>query len=214
MTNQQLTKIKLDFVNLIPEIIKQFPKFGQIYSKIKPLNYSQINFATVNQISISKIKFETYNIEVCERFIALYNEILKKIFTDNLTIGVFNVYRSLTDQFELWLKGRYISGDIITKALPGESMHNYGCAVDFVFYIKNKGWSWDSKLNWKLIQNTAKQFEFKVFDWDKPHVELQLPEIIEIRNELVRFIAKKIKEFGLNPLLGRQKIPNYLKDLK
>ncbi len=42
-------------------------------------------------------------------------------------------YRSPEEQAELYALGRTKPGKIVTKAKPGQSAHQWGCAVDFIW---------------------------------------------------------------------------------
>lgn len=47
-------------------------------------------------------------------------------------------YRSYGEQMELWKQGRLKPGPIVTNAKGGQSQHNFGLAVDFVFDMDPK----------------------------------------------------------------------------
>lgn len=46
--------------------------------------------------------------------------------------------RSLTEQAALYAQGRTTPGRIVTNAQPGQSAHNYGCAIDVVPIVNGK----------------------------------------------------------------------------
>ncbi len=53
--------------------------------------------------------------------------------------------RSGVEQAALYAKGRSEPGPIVTKAMPGQSAHQYGLAIDFVIIDAGKAdWSGDS----------------------------------------------------------------------
>jgi len=85
-------------------------------------------------------------------------------------------FRSLERQTELYNQGRTTPGAIVTNAKAGESSHNYGVAVDFVF--RKEGYNASSSL-WELLGKVgrAQGFEWGG-DWkgfvDKPHFEMRL----------------------------------------
>lgn len=41
-------------------------------------------------------------------------------------------YRTYVEQMQLWAKGRTQGTKVVTNAMPGESSHNFGLAIDFV----------------------------------------------------------------------------------
>ncbi len=54
---------------------------------------------------------------------------------------LFEGFRSLDRQAELYAQGRTRPGHIVTHTRPGRSIHNYGLAIDMVLFINGK-WSW------------------------------------------------------------------------
>ena len=77
----------------------------------------------------------------------------------------------------LYSKGRIISGNIVTYALPGISYHNYGLAVDVCEYKNGKPF-WHTK-NWAVIGSIGKKHGLIWGgDWkrlvNKPHFQLKL----------------------------------------
>lgn len=50
--------------------------------------------------------------------------------------------RSNAEQAALYAQGRTVPGKIVTKALPGQSAHNYGLAIDIVPIVNGKA-DWD-----------------------------------------------------------------------
>lgn len=86
-------------------------------------------------------------------------------------------YRTFDRQTELYNQGR--NGDtrpIVTNARAGESYHNYGVAVDFVF--RREGYNAGSTL-WQLLGAVGKRQGFEWGgDWqgfvDRPHFQLRL----------------------------------------
>jgi len=63
-----------------------------------------------------------------------------------LKVYLFEGYRTLERQAQLYAQGRTIPGRIVTNARAGLSMHNYGIAADLVFDGSPKEgiqWSWD-----------------------------------------------------------------------
>lgn len=91
-------------------------------------------------------------------------------------VRIVEGYRSLERQQELYNQGRLNSGKIVTNAKPGQSMHQYGIAVDYVF--RKEGYN-ASDSQWQLLGAVGK---LHGFDWggdwtgfiDKPHMEMSL----------------------------------------
>lgn len=93
---------------------------------------------------------------------------------------VFETFRSPNRQLELFRKGS-------TKALPWQSAHQFGLAVDFVPVIDRdeahrlgdmigekvlEGWSWHSSHDWTFLKKSAEHHGLTVpIEWDKAHVQ-------------------------------------------
>jgi len=91
-------------------------------------------------------------------------------------VRVVEGFRSLERQKELYEQGRTTPGAVVTNAKAGESFHNYGVAVDFVF--RKEGYNASSAL-WNLLGKVGKLQGFEWGgDWkgfkDRPHFELPL----------------------------------------
>lgn len=103
------------------------------------------------------------------------NEILRSMDLLGMPMRITEGYRSIARQNELYAQGRTTKGNIVTQAKGGESLHNYGVAVDFVFL---KGYDVPES-QWNMFGTVAVS---KGFEWggswkgfvDKPHVEMRM----------------------------------------
>lgn len=50
----------------------------------------------------------------------------------DLTIRIVSAYRSMEEQEKIYAQGRTAPGEVVTKAIPGSSYHQYGLAADIV----------------------------------------------------------------------------------
>lgn len=67
----------------------------------------------------------------------------------DITIRVVQGLRTIAEQDALYAQGRTKPGPKVTNARGGSSYHNYGLAIDFAFFVKDKGnISWDVKKDW------------------------------------------------------------------
>ena len=73
--------------------------------------------------------------ERIERFIELCKE-------NNIDLLVTSTYRDNESQEALYEQGRTTPGKIVTNAKPGDSYHNWRCAVDVVPLVNGKP-NWD-----------------------------------------------------------------------
>lgn len=89
--------------------------------------------------------------------------------TGNAKIRVTQSLRSFKEQDELYAIGRTKSGKKVTNAKAGQSIHNYGLAVDICLMIDGKTTSWDTAKDWDNDQ-VADWYEcvkiFAKYGWD------------------------------------------------
>jgi len=85
------------------------------------------------------------NVQVrVEKFIELCDE-------EGIDLLITSTYRDNESQGELYEQGRTRPGKVVTNAKPGESWHNYRCAIDVVPLINGKP-NWDgSDPIWETI---------------------------------------------------------------
>lgn len=65
--------------------------------------------------------------------------------TGKAKIRITDGYRTIEEQNLLYAKGRTALGKKVTNAKGGQSIHNYGFAVDMCLIIDGKTASWDTK---------------------------------------------------------------------
>jgi peptidoglycan L-alanyl-D-glutamate endopeptidase CwlK len=59
-------------------------------------------------------------------------------------VRVVQSIRTFAEQAALYAQGRTTAGKIVTNAKAGQSIHNYGLAIDFALLIDDKVISWDT----------------------------------------------------------------------
>lgn len=95
-----------------------------------------------------------------------------------INVMVTSGYRSFEEQNELYAQGRTKPGDIVTKAKGGQSLHNYGLAVDLVPLDANGQPNWNaSESTWQKIGAAGKKQGLEWGgDWtsfkDRPHFQM------------------------------------------
>jgi peptidoglycan LD-endopeptidase CwlK len=109
------------------------------------------------------------------------NQLIQTLGDNGLYFGAFMGLRTFEEQDALYAQGRTTPGNQVTKARGGESLHNFGLAVDLVEDgDPNKAgiqWSWANNADYiKLGKYTAQAgLEWGGF-WksfkDYPHVEI------------------------------------------
>lgn len=103
--------------------------------------------------------------------------------TSHSEIRIVQGFRTFAEQTVLYAQGRTTPGKKVTNAKAGESMHNYGLAIDFALLIDDKEISWDLKKDWdgdKVADwmEVVKVFKDAGYTWggqwkftDNPHFE-------------------------------------------
>lgn len=104
--------------------------------------------------------------------------------TGNAKVRITQTLRTFEEQDELYATGRTKPGKKVTNAKAGQSIHNYGLAVDICLIIDGKTASWDTAKDWdndKVADwyECVKIFAKHGWDWggnwktfkDLPHFE-------------------------------------------
>ncbi|SHK69449.1 M15 family metallopeptidase [Epilithonimonas mollis] len=77
----------------------------------------------------------------------IINECNKRL-TGRSQVRISQGLRTDAEQTALYSIGRTTAGRKVTNAKAGQSIHNYGFAVDIVLIIDGKTASWDTKADW------------------------------------------------------------------
>lgn len=92
-----------------------------------------------------------------------------KALTGKAKIRVTQALRTIKEQEDLFAIGRTKHGKKVTNARGGQSIHNYGFAVDICLVIDGKTASWDTAKDWDNDQ-VADWYEcvkiFAKYGWD------------------------------------------------
>ncbi len=115
-------------------------------------------------------------------------EVISQSYREQIPVQISSGFRTFSEQAVLFGQGRpgYVwkgknygkSGKIVTHAEPGQSVHNYGLAIDY-FIVSKDGREalWEVNQDWKKTAQIAKNLGFSWGgDWssfkDFPHLEL------------------------------------------
>ncbi|MFC8563874.1 peptidoglycan-binding protein [Peribacillus frigoritolerans] len=116
-------------------------------------------------------------------------EMVKRAYQEGIFVQISAGYRSMEEQAKLYGQGRLgyiydgknysdLSKPRVTKAMPGQSYHNYGLAIDY-FIVSDDGkngiWTVDAK--WRRVAAIGKSLGFAWGgDWtsfkDYPHLDM------------------------------------------
>lgn len=107
-------------------------------------------------------------------------KLLNRARKEGLDVYLFEGFRSNAQQAQLIQSGRGV-----TQAKPGRSFHNYGLAVDIVFYDSKGHPSWAENHNWSKLGELGKEVGIEWGgNWkkikDRPH--FQYPPKASISN--------------------------------
>lgn len=78
-------------------------------------------------------------------------QIIAKIdqqLTGRAKVRITHGLRTFDEQNKLYAQGRTIKGLKVTNAKAGQSIHNYGLAVDICLIVDGKTASWNMKTDW------------------------------------------------------------------
>lgn len=168
---------------------KTFALIDQLYEPDKP-NFSSSNFLTTHQVQhVVADQIPSPVAGVHPLLAQKAQQMIALAAGEGYKIRVSQGLRTWEAQDKLFAQGRRgIKGEkIVTNARGGQSYHNYGIAVDFVFIVINKKTgkeevSWDERL-YKHLGRWAKEVGLEWGgNWhftDLPHV--QLPNMTSIK---------------------------------
>lgn len=110
---------------------------------------------------------------------ALTIELIKRAYHEGINIRITAGLRTNAEQQRLYNQGRTTPGNIVTNARPGQSIHNFGLAIDYVLVNEDDtNVSWAVNKEWRRVGAIGKQLGFQWGgDWtsfrDYPHLDLQ-----------------------------------------
>ncbi|WP_203334374.1 D-alanyl-D-alanine carboxypeptidase family protein [Planococcus beigongshangi] len=106
-------------------------------------------------------------------------ELIRRAYKEGIYVQISSGYRSHAEQQRLYNQGRTSPGNIVTNAKPGQSIHNYGLAIDY-FLVSDDGNTalWTVNAKWRRVAAIAKSMGFQWGgDWksfvDYPHLDMQ-----------------------------------------
>lgn len=117
-----------------------------------------------------------------------------------LDVLVTQTRRSFEEQEKLYAQGRTIPGKIVTNARPGDSYHNFDCAIDFVPMRHGKPvWEASATDDRKLWFDIGSCAEAVGFEWSGRWAG-KLRELCHIQYSNGKTLdrLKKEKQHGLN----------------
>ena len=114
----------------------------------------------------------------------LIEKINTKVLTGRAKVRIAQGLRTFAEQDALYAQGRTKPGKKVTNAKGGQSIHNYGLAVDIVLILDGKTASWDEKSDFDKDRQSdwmevVSEFKKAGWEWggdwrtfkDMPHFE-------------------------------------------
>lgn len=110
---------------------------------------------------------------------ALAIELIKRAYHEGINVQITSGLRTYTEQDRLYAQGRTRPGNIVTNAKAGQSIHNFGLAIDYVLVNEDGSKAiWSVTSEWRRVAAIGKQLGFQWGgDWssfrDYPHLDMQ-----------------------------------------
>lgn len=133
---------------------------------------------------VSRERIEKLHPKIKDEVMNLVDRINTCILQGSAKVRISQGLRTIAEQDALFAQGRTKPGKKVTNAKGGQSIHNYGLAVDIVLIINGKTASWDTKADfdkdgqadWMEVVHIFKQAGYTWGgDWrtfkDMPHFE-------------------------------------------
>lgn len=102
-------------------------------------------------------------------------QVLAQLAAEGIPLRVFESYRTPTRQNYLYAQGRTRAGNVVTNAKAWQSYHQYGLAVDLVFY-ENGEWHWGRNQQhsrmYDRMHQIARSVGLEPLSWETPHIQL------------------------------------------
>ncbi|MNR93701.1 Peptidoglycan L-alanyl-D-glutamate endopeptidase CwlK precursor [compost metagenome] len=105
-------------------------------------------------------------------------KLIERCYARGVPIVITQGLRTISEQNELYAKGRTAPGPKVTNAKGGYSNHNFGMAIDFALLQSDgRSVSWTMNKDWMTVVEEAKALGFSWGgDWrdfkDYPHLEM------------------------------------------
>jgi peptidoglycan L-alanyl-D-glutamate endopeptidase CwlK len=105
-------------------------------------------------------------------------ELIRLAYHEGLYVQITSGYRSNAEQLKLYNQGRTTPGAKVTNAGPGQSVHNYGYAIDYVLVSEDGARAiWVVNADWRRVAAIGKRLGFQWGgDWSKfpdpPHLDV------------------------------------------
>lgn len=110
---------------------------------------------------------------------------LQQLFeAEGLPFRIFESFRSPQRQAWLYAQGRTRSGQIVTRAEPWESYHQYGLAADFVLWLDGR-WSWNTlgvnTRRWQRLHSLGRELGLEPLSFEMPHLQVAGLRLADLR---------------------------------
>lgn len=149
---------------LLPESLTNMDKLKAILALLKQVLSLQIRLNATQPTSLQPLVARKAQ------------ELITAMAAHNLPVTINEGFRTRERQDRLYAQGRTTPGNIVTNARAGDSLHNYGVAVDMVFV--DYGYN-ATETQWQQLGQVAESIGF---EWggrwasfpDRPHCQFML----------------------------------------
>lgn len=100
----------------------------------------------MDQLSLQRIQL--LHPKLREEAAQIMEEVAQATSTPTSFCRITFTLRSFVEQQAIYDQGRTKPGKKVTNAKPGQSLHNYGVAIDIAWVLNGKDASWDVKKDW------------------------------------------------------------------
>lgn len=116
---------------------------------MSPIRYNFVfqNFKIIDMDKVTLQRIEKLHPVVREEVKQIIKD-CDEALTGRAKVRITQGLRSFEEQEKLYAIGRITSGKKLTNAKAGQSIHNYGLAVDICLMIDGKAASWDTVKDW------------------------------------------------------------------
>lgn len=130
-------------------------------------------------------------------------ELILALDDDAIPLKLYETCRTPWRQAALFAQGRTIAGKTVTRARAWESLHQFGLAVDMVFWVKG-AWTWDEPEPglWDRYHELARRHGLEPLSFEKPHVQAVgagLADLQAGRIPMCRWTEQQAELWGSHP---------------
>lgn len=166
MSNKFFEYLRNIFETIPLPVFKEYkPEITSAMEDITPKK-PEVILTKLDNLTLQRIQL--LHPKLRDEAVQIYSEISNQLTKRAMCRFTFTL-RTFAEQSAIYAQGRTKPGSIVTKAKAGQSLHNYGLAVDIAMIIDGKTASWDTRTDWDG-DGTSDWMEcvkvFKKYGWE------------------------------------------------